>query len=115
MSFGVFDSYVSLSYKSPSPIASKSKTPANDTLLVFLRKYVLSDPSAFEEPLLDDTITVVVDENGDFLSVNHLGPGIDSSASSSGVAGEEDGKDALSICMERAKQRYSEVFKAVYT
>jgi len=40
------------------------------------RKYVLSDPSAFEEPLLDDTITVVVDENGDFISVNHLGVGL---------------------------------------
>ncbi|KAJ7104184.1 ribosomal protein S5 domain 2-type protein [Mycena belliarum] len=55
---------------------------------------LLADPTAFEEPLLSTTISVVVDENSELVSVVQLGPGVDL-----------DGEDVLSTCISAAKSR----------
>ncbi|KAJ7773241.1 ribosomal protein S5 domain 2-type protein [Mycena metata] len=69
------------------------KTPVSFSFGVF-DATLLADPTAFEEPLLDTTISVVVDENGDLVSVVQLGPGVDTGAA-----------DTLSTCISSAKTR----------
>ncbi|KAJ6505978.1 ribosomal protein S5 domain 2-type protein [Mycena vulgaris] len=69
------------------------KTPVCMSFGVF-DATLLADPTAFEEPLLDTTISVVVDENGELVSVVQLGPGVDAS-----------GGDTLSTCISAAKSR----------
>ena len=68
-------------------------------------KHVLSDPSAFEEPLLDDTVTVVMDHHGGFISVSHVGEGLQ---------GQEAGEDVVRVCMQKAKARHEEVFDKIF-
>ncbi|KAJ7494707.1 ribosomal protein S5 domain 2-type protein [Mycena galericulata] len=70
------------------------KTPACMSFGVF-DATLLADPTAFEEPLLDTTISIVVDENGDLVSVTQLGPGADVSGAG----------DMLSTCISTAKSR----------
>ncbi|KAJ6619721.1 ribosomal protein S5 domain 2-type protein [Mycena sp. CBHHK59/15] len=53
---------------------------------------LLADPTAFEEPLLDTTISIVVDEKGELVSVCQLGAGV-------------EGSDTLSSCITAAKSR----------
>lgn len=60
-----------------------------------MARTLLADPTAFEEPLLDTTISVVVDENSDLVSVVQLGPGVDVSGAG----------DTLSTCISAAKSR----------
>ncbi|KAJ7170658.1 ribosomal protein S5 domain 2-type protein [Mycena crocata] len=70
------------------------KTPISMSFGVF-DATLLADPTAFEEPLLDTTISVVVDESGDLVSVVQLGPG----TSASGA------EDTLPICISAAQSR----------
>ena len=51
----------------------------------------LSDPVAFEEPLLDTSISVVLNERGAILSVNQLG-----------IAD----KDTMCACVASAKEHH---------
>ncbi|KIK48541.1 hypothetical protein CY34DRAFT_798029 [Suillus luteus UH-Slu-Lm8-n1] len=53
--------------------------------------HVLSDPTAFEEPLMDVTLTVIVDDRGDLISTTESG----------GAILEE----TLLRCINRAKER----------
>ncbi|KAF8206448.1 hypothetical protein K438DRAFT_1817225 [Mycena galopus ATCC 62051] len=69
------------------------KTPVSFSFGVF-DATLLADPTAFEEPLLDTTISIVVDENNALVSVVQSGPGSD------GGAG-----DTLSTCISLAKSR----------
>ena len=56
-----------------------------------IRTTVLADPTAFEEPLLETSISIVLDEHGDILSTSQLG-----------VAD----KDTMSWCVSSAKGRH---------
>ncbi|KAJ7650295.1 ribosomal protein S5 domain 2-type protein [Roridomyces roridus] len=67
------------------------KTPVSMSFGVF-DATLLSDPTAFEEPLLDTTVSVVVDENGELASVVQLG---------------DSGGDILSTCVSMARSRRS--------
>ncbi|KAJ7364025.1 ribosomal protein S5 domain 2-type protein [Mycena albidolilacea] len=69
------------------------KTPISFSFGVF-DATLLADPTAFEEPLLDTTVSVVVDENNNLVSVVQSGPGVDSGA-----------EDTLSTCISAAKSR----------
>ncbi|KAJ7931489.1 ribosomal protein S5 domain 2-type protein [Mycena leptocephala] len=69
------------------------KTPVSFSFGVF-DETLLADPTAFEEPLLGTTISVVVDENSNLVSVVQLGPGLDM-----------DSSDTLSTCISAAKSR----------
>ncbi|EIW79965.1 hypothetical protein CONPUDRAFT_166613 [Coniophora puteana RWD-64-598 SS2] len=59
---------------------------------------VLSDPTSFEEPLMDTTVSVVVNEKGDLLAVNELGLGT--------MTTQKSG-DLLKNCIEKSKLRVS--------
>ena len=89
-SFGIFDSLV---------FASTSFAP----LTTVLRTPVLADPTTFEEPLLDTTFTVTVDEDGSIVSVLQLGLGI------VGQTG------TLEQCITTAKTRAKEIKELVYS
>ena len=58
------------------------------------RTHILADPSSFEEPLLDSTVSIIADENGDLISVNQLGLGLALSS-----------RDVLEYCTLAAKER----------
>jgi exosome complex RNA-binding protein Rrp42 (RNase PH superfamily) len=61
-----------------------------------VRNRILSDPTAFEEPLLDTTLTVLLDNSTrELISVSQFGLG---SAST----------DALGSCIQAAKKRWGE-------
>jgi exosome complex component RRP43 len=62
---------------------------------VVFRARILADPTSFEEPLLDTSVSVVVDEKGSLISVTQLG------LASSGPG------DTLSHCIAAAKKRRS--------
>lgn len=63
------------------------------------RTHVFADPTAFEEPLLDSTISIVLDasEDDNVILLSQHG--------SSEISSARDGGDALSVCMSTAKQR----------
>lgn len=93
-SFGIFDSYV-------LALCSHPIQP------YFLpnRKHVLADPTTFEEPLLETTLTVTLDESGGIVSVVQLGLGI----ASAGLVGGKG--DILSQCIDASKGRSVDVRK----
>lgn len=66
---------------------------------IFCSTHVLTDPTSFEEPLLDTTFTVTVDENGGLVSVVQLG-----------LASQ----DILQRCIATAKARCVELGKRIY-
>lgn len=61
----------------------------------------MSDPSAFEEPLLDNTVTIIVDENGRLTTVLQ-----------SGLV-PMDLEIHLSHCISAAKKRRKELAEVV--
>jgi len=66
--------------------------------------HLLSDLSSFEEPLIETTLTVIVDENGDLASLSQVGFGSlqDGKADSKrSVASQE----VVSRCVAAAKER----------
>ncbi|GJE87506.1 ribosomal protein S5 domain 2-like protein [Phanerochaete sordida] len=73
--------------------------PLSVSFGIFDGTHVLTDPTSFEEPLLDTTFTVVVDENGGVVSVVQLG-----------LASQ----DVLQKCIATAKSRCIELGKQVY-
>lgn len=79
-----------------------TRTPVSMSFGVFDSTTILTDPTAFEEPLLDTTISVVVDStSGALLSVSQLG--IDAT----------DAQDTLQTCIAAAARRRHELKKIV--
>jgi len=76
--------------KSPLHIQS---TPIAMSFGIFDSKHILSDPTAFEEPLLDTTLSIILGDENKLISVSQLGLGSGS-------------QDALMSCIKQAKQRY---------
>jgi len=70
---------------------------------------LLADPSAFEEPLLDSTINVVVDEKGVVGSVLQEGLGL----SASGDGGESSSEKLIERCIRNAKERRRALLKVL--
>ncbi|KZT70290.1 hypothetical protein DAEQUDRAFT_744783 [Daedalea quercina L-15889] len=79
--------------RSPLPVG---RLPVSMSFGVFDGTHVLADPTSFEEPLLDTTLSVAVDENGGLVSVTQLGLG--------GVGNQ----DVLMHCIAAARARCSE-------
>lgn len=90
-SFGIYDSCVSKNF--PPSILVPTFFHAVNIDTVPHRTNILSDPTSFEEPLLDATLSIIVDENGDLLSILQSGP------NSNGV------EKTISHCISSAKQR----------
>ncbi|TFK94906.1 ribosomal protein S5 domain 2-like protein [Polyporus arcularius HHB13444] len=78
------------------------RLPTSYSFGIFDGTHVLADPTSFEEPLLDTTVSVVVDNNGGLISVMQLGLGI--------VGGD----DVLSQCIDAAKDCWDKGRRDVY-
>lgn len=63
-------------------------------LTMFIRTHILSDPTGFEEPLLDTTLSIVLGDENKLISVSQLG------------LGSAGSQDALMSCIAAAKQRH---------
>ena len=70
-------------------------------LTIVFRSHILADPTSFEEPLLDTSISVIVDEHNELISVSQLG------------LGSTQSQDALLECIAAAKKR-SEALQYIY-
>ncbi|KAK0190356.1 ribosomal protein S5 domain 2-like protein [Armillaria mellea] len=66
---------------------------------VFDSSRILPDPTSFEEPLLDTTISVVIDEKGQLISISQVGT---------------DSQDALLTCTSAARKRHAILTKQIY-
>ena len=82
-SYGIFDSYVTLVHRK----GAKGS--------LYCRTHVLADPTSFEEPLLDTSLTVLVDEKSQTVSVLQEGVGLE--------------QDVMKECVEGARRRRGEV------
>lgn len=89
------------------PLLVKGKILLTD--ITSYRKHVLSDPSAFEEPLLETSMSVVVDERGEVISAVQLGLG----PKHASVAGKPLRHDILASCIRIAKKRRLQLEEAM--
>lgn len=78
---------------------------------------LLADPSAFEEPLLSSSISVILNENGDMMSVTQEGlAAVDGSADTdTNMDGDETSASSSTIqrCIEGAQRRHLELLKVL--
>ncbi|EPT00821.1 hypothetical protein FOMPIDRAFT_1030258 [Fomitopsis schrenkii] len=84
------------SRKTKAPL-QVGRLPVSMSFGVFDGTHVLADPTSFEEPLLDTTLSVAVDESGGLVSVSQLGLGVVGS------------QDVLPRCISAARSRCSEL------
>ncbi|KAK1221075.1 hypothetical protein PQX77_016122 [Marasmius sp. AFHP31] len=101
----------------------ESRLPIGLSFGLFGGKHVIADPTSFEEPLLDTSISVVIDGRGKLSSVNQVGVGVltsdeedmevDSSQQKHTTTTSRD--DALLKCIALAKKRHQVVRECVYT
>ncbi|KAI0092112.1 ribosomal protein S5 domain 2-type protein [Irpex rosettiformis] len=78
------------------------RLPISMSFGVFDSSHLLSDPTAFEEQLLDTTYTITMDGNDGLISVTQLG------------VGSIGGEDFLGKCIGDAKARCAEVGHEIY-
>ncbi|TBU28684.1 ribosomal protein S5 domain 2-like protein [Dichomitus squalens] len=78
------------------------RLPTSFSFGIFDGAHILADPTSFEEPLLDTSVSVVVDDAGGLISVMQLG------------LGTADGQDLLSTCIDAAKECWQKTRKDVY-
>jgi len=78
-----------------------NRMPLSMSFGIFDSTHVLADPTSFEEPLLDTTLSVAVDENGGLVTVTQLGLGI------------VGNQDVLMQCIAAAKDRHLDISKRI--
>ncbi|KAI0297359.1 ribosomal protein S5 domain 2-like protein [Russula brevipes] len=83
--------------RAPLPL---KRLPVAYSFGVFDGTTILADPTAFEEPLLDTSISIVLDERGAILSATQLG-----------IAD----KDTMSACVASAKDRHEARGREIYS
>jgi len=76
------------------------RTPVSMSFGVFDSTHTLADPTAFEEPLLDTTLSVVVDEADQLISVIQSGMGVTSA---------NEKQDWIVECIAAARTRRKEI------
>ncbi|KAK2464837.1 hypothetical protein APHAL10511_003136 [Amanita phalloides] len=79
-----------------------ARLPVSMSFGTFDSSHVFADPTAFEEPLLDSTLSIVLGSGAgddDIISVSQLGSSWVSSAKAKGAV------DVLAVCMLAAKER----------
>ncbi|KAF5321293.1 hypothetical protein D9619_000194 [Psilocybe cf. subviscida] len=77
---------------------------------IFDEKYVLADPTAFEDPLLESSLSVVLAEGGRIMQLTQLG----SALVSSGAGNSESRKDVVAECIAAARKRREEIMQSYY-
>jgi len=80
---------------------SLSGTPLASTFGVFNASHLLADPTAFEEPLLETTVSIITDSGGRLLSTSQLGQYLSPEL------------EVLSKCIAKAQSRTPEIMKQV--
>ncbi|KXN88999.1 Exosome complex component RRP43 [Leucoagaricus sp. SymC.cos] len=107
------DTGQTICHRQPTSCLSINGLPLSTTFGIFDSTYILTDPTAFEEPLLDGTITIITGEasasEAELLSVIQQGLGVVYPGSESDLVGE----NALSACITAAKARRRELAKIV--
>jgi len=91
---------VTCSRKIREPL-SLSGTAISSSFEVFDSSHLLADPTAFEEPLLETTVTIITDGEGRLLSVNQLGQYISPEL------------EVLSKCISNAQSRTTEIMQQI--
>jgi exosome complex component RRP43 len=76
------------------------RLPISYSFGIFDGSTVLADPTAFEEPLLDTSISIVLDEDGSLLSAGQLG-----------IAD----KNKMAACLAAAKERHEVRGREIYS
>ncbi|KAE9402577.1 hypothetical protein BT96DRAFT_879461 [Gymnopus androsaceus JB14] len=74
---------------------------------VFAGSHLLPDPTAFEEPLLDTAISVILDAHAQVLALSQLGSGVETGQAL-------DHTDTLARCISLAKNRHAVLKKKLY-
>jgi len=92
--------HVTCSRKLREPL-SLSGTPVSSSYGIFDVSHLLADPTAFEEPLLETTVTIITDSEGRLLSTNQLGRYLSPEL---GV---------LSKCIANAQSRTTEIMQQI--
>ncbi|KAI0784898.1 ribosomal protein S5 domain 2-like protein [Abortiporus biennis] len=88
--------------KTMIPLELNHKLPLSFTFGVFDSSYILADPTVFEEPLLETTYTIIVNQDSELISVNQSGLGL------------LNGQDVLSRCIATSKARCLEIGSSLY-
>jgi len=81
-----------------------NRFPVSFSFGIFDSTHILTDPTTFEEPLLDTTFSVVLDEEGELISVLQLGLGLVGSS-----------HDVLPQCINVARSRCSSISSRIYS
>ncbi|TFK43989.1 ribosomal protein S5 domain 2-type protein [Crucibulum laeve] len=68
-------------------------SPVGISFGIFASTHILADPTSFEEPLLDTTLSIILGPQEQIISVSQIG------------IGSAGGQDALMKCLEEAKKR----------
>ena len=84
---------------------SKSSSSQSSLLNTLCRKLTFADPTAFEEPLFDTTITIIVGDENQIVSLSQLGSAL--------LTVDNGEKDALSDCITIAKKRREELIRTL--
>jgi exosome complex component RRP43 len=75
------------------------------------RTHLLPDPTSFEEPLLDTSITIIMNHTGEIISTRQAGPGLTLTPPNSS-SNEKEGserKGTIEMSIEMAKRRFGVV------
>ncbi|KAJ4474375.1 ribosomal protein S5 domain 2-type protein [Lentinula aciculospora] len=84
---------------------------------VFARSHLLPDPTASEEPLLDTTISIILDARARVLALSQLGVGVNKSETlDQGVDSNSTTREAdtLARCISLAKIRHAVLLEKLY-
>ncbi|PPQ94826.1 hypothetical protein CVT25_007463 [Psilocybe cyanescens] len=92
------------------PLKLSASTPISTSFGIFDSKHVLVDPTSFEEPLLDSSLSIILGDNDDIVSILQLG----SLLVTMEEGGQEVQKDALVECIKSAKKRREEVMEEAF-
>jgi len=92
--------HVTCSRKTREPL-SLSGTPISSSFGVFDSSHLLADPTVFEEPLLETTVTVITDDEGRLISINQLGQYLSPEL------------DVISRCINNAQSRTTEIMQQI--
>ncbi|GAW06938.1 ribosomal protein S5 domain 2-type protein [Lentinula edodes] len=98
-------------------IIEEDLVPLSFSFGVFAGSYLLPDPTASEESLLDTTISIILNTRARILALSQLGTGVDKSeAPGQGVADISHTREAdtLARCISLAKKRQAVIMKKVY-
>ncbi|KIM43376.1 hypothetical protein M413DRAFT_444203 [Hebeloma cylindrosporum] len=94
------------------PLQLSESSPISMSFGIFDSKYILADPTSFEEPLLDTSLSIVLaGADGRVINISQFGSAFVSSEDS------DDGvqRDALKECLERANSRRNELVAQLFT